>query len=164
MFGQAAIAWQSVKDSTEPSEIEAFIEFYYAAAFYRLLATRKLERLRGAAAATRPAAAVAMPKAEDVFLRIEAGMHTAMIRRISLTADGRMMATASDDKTVRLWSLPDGKLVRTLRPPIGPGYEGKVYAVALAPDGSWVAAGGWASAPLEASDCSSTSSTPRRAR
>ena len=37
-------------------------------------------------------------------------MHTATIRRISLTADGRLMATASDDKTVRLWSLPDGKL------------------------------------------------------
>ena len=52
------------------------------------------------------------------------------------------MATGSDDKTVRLWSLPDGKLMRTLRPPIGPGNGGKVYAVALAPDGGWVAAGG----------------------
>ena len=77
-------------------------------------------------------------------------MHTATIKRISLTADGRMMATGSDDKTVRLWSLPDGKLLRTLRPPIGPGNDGKVYAVALAPDGSWVAAGGWDTlAPIE---------------
>jgi hypothetical protein len=119
-FGEAAIAWHSVKDSTEPSEIETFIEFYYVAAFYRLLATRRLERLRGSSTAARPsatAAAVPMPKAEDVFLRIEAGMHTAAIKRISLTSDGRLMATGSDDKTVRLWSLPDGKLVRTLRPP-----------------------------------------------
>ena len=90
-----------------------------------------------------------MPKAEDVFLRIEAGMHTAdqahlAHRRRAAAGDG------SDDKTVRLWSLPDGKLVRTLRPPIGPGDDGKVYAVALAPDGSWVAAGGWDMACAEA--------------
>ena len=102
-----------------------------------------------------------MPKAEDVVLRIEAGMHTATIRRISLSADGRLLATGSDDKTVRLWSLPDGKLLRTLRPPIGPGNDGKVYAVALAPDGSWVAAGGWDRWTGE-SQCLSRFSMPQR--
>src|SRR5262245_4055418 len=55
------------------------------------------------------------------------------------------MATGSHDKTVRLWRLPEGKLLRTLRRPIGPGNDGHVYAVAMAPDGSWVAAGGWSS-------------------
>jgi hypothetical protein len=148
-MGEAAIAWHSVKDSLEVSEIETFLEFYHAVAFYRLLATRRLERLRASSPAVvipRPsatAAAVPMPKAEDVVLRIEAGMHTAVIRRISLTADGRLLATGSDDKTVRLWALPGGTLLRTLRPPVGPGNEGKVFAVALAPDGTWVAAGGW---------------------
>jgi WD40 repeat protein len=34
-------------------------------------------------------------------------------------------------------------LLRTLRVPIGEGDEGKVYAVALSPDGKWVGAGGW---------------------
>jgi WD40 repeat protein len=90
----------------------------------------------------RAAAEVAVA-AESVTLRIEAGMHTAVIKRIALTADGRTLATASDDKTVRLWALPEGRLVRVLRPPVGPGDEGKVYAVAIAPDGRWVAAGGW---------------------
>src|SRR5262249_11361556 len=130
-------------DSMEPSEVEAFLEFYYAAAFYRLLATRKLERMRGPAAQSKAPPVVRIARPEDVFLRIEPGMHTATIRRISLTPDGRIMATASDDTTVRLWSLPSGELMRTLRPSVGTGHEGKVYAVALEPDGKWLAAAGW---------------------
>ena len=43
---------------------------------------------------------------------------------------------------MRLWSLPEGKLLQTLRPPIGPGNEGKVNAAAVSPDGSLVAVGG----------------------
>jgi dipeptidyl aminopeptidase/acylaminoacyl peptidase len=77
------------------------------------------------------------------FLRIETGMHTAQIRRIGVDAACRLLATASDDKTVRLWSLPDGKLQRIVRLPIGEGDAGKVFATALSPDGRWLAAGGW---------------------
>jgi WD40 repeat protein/uncharacterized caspase-like protein len=77
------------------------------------------------------------------FLRIETGMHTAPIRRIGVDAACSLLATASDDKTVRLWSLPDGKLQRIVRLPIGDGNAGKVYAAALSPDGRWLAAGGW---------------------
>jgi hypothetical protein len=57
------------------------------------------------------AAVKACPDQEPV-LRIETGMHTAPIRRIGVDAACRLAATASDDKTVRLWSLPDGKLLR----------------------------------------------------
>ncbi len=92
-------------------------------------------------------------RAEDLpdrrpMLRIEPGMHTAVIRRIGVDAACTLMVTGSDDKTARLWALPEGgrespKLLRTLRVPIGEGYEGRVNAVALSPDGRWVAAGGW---------------------
>jgi WD40 repeat protein len=43
---------------------------------------------------------------------------------------------------VRVWSLDDGRLLRTLRVPTGAGNVGKLFAVALSPDGSTVAAGG----------------------
>lgn len=75
-------------------------------------------------------------------LRFETGLHTAPISRLSSDREGRVIATASDDKTVRLWSVPDGRLIRVLRPPIGPVEEGQIYAVAVSPDGSLVAAGG----------------------
>jgi WD40 repeat protein len=77
------------------------------------------------------------------FLRIETGMHTAPIRRIGVDAACRLLATPSDDKTVRLWSLPDGKLQKVVRLPIGAGNGGKPAATALSPDGRWLAIGGW---------------------
>src|ERR1700730_16061240 len=61
-------------------------------------------------------------------LRIETGMHTAAIKRIDADAQCRLLATGSDDKTVRLWSMPEGKLLRPQRLPISPGNGGKVYA------------------------------------
>ncbi len=76
------------------------------------------------------------------ILRIETGMHTAAIPRIDVDAQERYLVTGSEDKTVRVWSLPNGKLLRVLRPPIGEGYEGQIYAVAISPDGKTVAAGG----------------------
>jgi WD40 repeat protein len=81
------------------------------------------------------------PSSEPV-LRVQTGMHTAHIQRAAADAAGRLLATASWDKTVRLWSLDTGDLVRVLRGPIGDGNEGVVNAVAVSPDGVWVAAGG----------------------
>src|SRR5258708_37820491 len=77
------------------------------------------------------------------ILRIETGMHTAPIKRMGADAQCRMLATGADDKTVRLWSMPEGKLLRAQRLPIGPGNQGKIFAVAVSPDGRLVAAGGW---------------------
>jgi WD40 repeat protein len=79
--------------------------------------------------------------------RIETGMHTAIINRIGIDSSCRLMVTGSDDKTARVWALPENgigepKLLRVLRVPIGPGNAGKIYAVALSPDGRIVAAGG----------------------
>jgi len=81
------------------------------------------------------------PRAEPT-LRIDPGGHTAQIARIATDQSGRWLATASNDKTVRIWSLADGRLLNTLRPPIGPQNEGHMRAVAMSPDGAIVAAAG----------------------
>jgi WD40 repeat protein len=70
-------------------------------------------------------------------------MHTATINRIAVDRAGRWAVTASDDKTARIWNLASGKLVRVLRVPLGEGNEGKLYAVAISPDGALVALGGF---------------------
>ena len=76
-------------------------------------------------------------------LRLEIGMDTAPIRAAAADMKGRVLATASLDKTVRLWSLSTGELIRVLRPPIAGGPEGKLFAVAISPDGQFVVTGGW---------------------
>ena len=70
-------------------------------------------------------------------------MHTARISHISVDGAGRYLVTASDDKTLRVWELATGRLLRVLRPPIGQGNEGKMYAVAISPDGNTIAGAGW---------------------
>lgn len=76
------------------------------------------------------------------FIRIDAEMHSAQIRDISTDANARLLATASYDKTVKIWAADTGKLLKTLRPPVGEGVEGTLRAVALSPDGAIVATGG----------------------
>jgi hypothetical protein len=97
----------------------------------------------GAAGDALAKASAACPS-QDPVLRIETGMHTGEIRAIGVDASCSLLVTASLDKTARLWSLPDGRLLHTLRLPIGDGYDGRIYAAALTPDGKTIAIGGWA--------------------
>jgi WD40 repeat protein len=70
--------------------------------------------------------------AERVVRRLRG--HAGAIFTPGISADGRLLATASDDGTVRLWSLPDGRpLGRPLRFP-GRG----VQDAQLSPDGRWL--------------------------
>jgi hypothetical protein len=99
------------------------------------------------------AALMGVARAEDLpdqrpMLRIEPGMHTVLIQRIDVDAACTLMVTGSLDKTARLWALPQGErgaaeLLRTLRVPIGDGYDGAIDSVALSPDGKWAAAAGY---------------------
>jgi WD40 repeat protein len=91
---------------------------------------------------------------QEPQLRIETEGHTARIRAMAVTPDGKLLVTGSTDKTVRLWSLPGGQLVRIIRPPIAGGAFGQVSAVAIAPDGKTIALSGYdAGCEFAASDC-----------
>jgi WD40 repeat protein len=101
-------------------------------------------------------AVVAAPAAmaqlyDQPMLVVEPGMHTAPIICVAVDAAGRYAVTGSHDKTARVWSLTDGKLLQTIRMPAGPNNIGKIYAVAMSPDGDLIATGGWTAAMPEVS-------------
>jgi len=77
------------------------------------------------------------------YLQLELGQHTAAIRSLAVDQAGLWLVTASDDKTARVWELSTGRLARILRPPIGNGNEGRLYAIAISPDGTRVVVGGF---------------------
>jgi len=87
--------------------------------------------------------ALAAEPTTEPLLRLETGMHTAAIKRIATDSAGRWAVTASDDKTARVWEVASGRQVAVLRPPQDAGDEGKLYAVAMSPDGNAVAVAGW---------------------
>lgn len=79
----------------------------------------------------------------DPILRVETGMHTTLIRRVVADVPRNRLITASDDKTIRVWQMPSARLLTVLRVPIDAGHEGQLFALAVSPDGTTIAAGGW---------------------
>ncbi|MBU7581871.1 MAG: hypothetical protein KAF91_02985 [Nostoc sp. TH1S01] len=59
--------------------------------------------------------------------------HQVSVLSVSFSPDGKTIATASDDRTARLWSL-DGQLLRELK-----GHQGSVLSVSFSPDGKTIA-------------------------
>jgi WD40 repeat protein len=55
---------------------------------------------------------------------------------VAFSPDGRLLASGSDDHTVKLWDVETGQEVRTLR-----GHTDWVWSVAFSPDGRLLASG-----------------------
>jgi WD40 repeat protein len=41
--------------------------------------------------------------------------HSKLIRSLAVSPDGQRLFSASDDRTIKIWSLPEGALIRTLK-------------------------------------------------
>ncbi|MBY0429765.1 MAG: hypothetical protein K2Q10_01085, partial [Rhodospirillales bacterium] len=85
---------------------------------------------------------------EQPIARIEIGLHSGRVTAIATDREGTLAVTVALDKTARVWSLPEGRLLRVLRPPISEGPEGALNAVAISSDGATIAVagmtgGGW---------------------
>ena len=87
----------------------------------------------------------AFTQTTNPILTLETGMHTGRMMRLAVDPGERFIATAAEDKTVRLWDITgEGAptLTRILRPPADPGPEGKLFSVAVSHDGNTIACAG----------------------
>ena len=60
--------------------------------------------------------------------------HQVEVWSISFSPDGKTLASASGDKTVRLWDVAAGKAIKTLL-----GHQGQVRSISFSPDGKTLA-------------------------
>ncbi len=83
---------------------------------------------------------------KEPYLRLEAGGPTSAVTALGFSPDGRKLYAGGWDKVVRVWNLnAQGQFAldpNSIRVPIGPGNFGALNALAVSPDGRWLAVGG----------------------
>ncbi len=62
--------------------------------------------------------------------------HSSEVNSLAFSRDGIILASGSDDKTIKIWSLNNKKVIRTLK-----GHSNIVYSVAISPDGKIIVSG-----------------------
>ncbi|MCI0550942.1 MAG: WD40 repeat domain-containing protein, partial [Anaerolineae bacterium] len=80
---------------------------------------------------------------EEPILEIDPSGHSAQVKDVMFTPDGRLLISVGYDKTIRLWDVARGELLKTIRGQISDGYEGILYAGTLHPDGHTLAVSGY---------------------
>jgi WD40 repeat protein len=60
------------------------------------------------------------------------------VTAVAFSPDGQILASGSDDKTIKLWDLQTGVEIATLS-----GHDSYVQSVAFSPDGKTLVSGGY---------------------
>ncbi len=76
-------------------------------------------------------------------LVVDPAGHTALVRKVLFTSDGKRLLSCGEDKSIKVWDIASGACVKTFRGHQGPASEGMLYAMALSPGDTYLAAGGW---------------------
>jgi WD40 repeat protein len=83
----------------------------------------------------------------DPQLRLETGGPTSAVTALAFSPTGDTLYVGGWDKVVRTWKLDEKtskfvKQAKSYRIPIGPALDGAINAIAVSPDGKWLAAAG----------------------
>lgn len=78
------------------------------------------------------------PPSEPI-LRIETGMHTAMITSIVSDKENRYIITGSYDGTARMFDASTLRLLKVYRPPLDKTEPAWIYKIAISPDADYIA-------------------------
>src|SRR5262249_43145169 len=94
-----------------------------------------------------PAAGVESPPGDkEPVLRIDPGGPASFVTALAFSPDGKTLYAGGWDKVIRTWTRKAKGALEpspsTYRVPVGPGLDGAINALALSPDGDWLAAAG----------------------
>lgn len=87
------------------------------------------------------------------ILQVDTGGHNDRVRGLAYARDGSRLYSAGFDKAIRVWDLASGTTQKVLRGQIDGNDEGNIYALALSPDETVLAVGGYMSADCPTPAC-----------
>jgi len=103
-----------------------------------LYATRSVVQLALPISLALPAAFAATSALEPLF-RSDTPAHSGRVLQLVVSPDEQSIVTGGFDHTLRLWSSADGRQMQRW---VLPREDDRVHAIALAPNGEWLAVGG----------------------